>query len=100
VRCAALLLLSLAGCVQLTTRASITVGAGGHGEIVFDVAEGADVRVTNTGPVEVLIRLDAAPPVPMAPGATHTFAASPRVRIGVHNPTPREAGLLVVSSPR
>ncbi|MBI2930046.1 MAG: hypothetical protein HYY16_00215 [Planctomycetes bacterium] len=91
-RRAALLLSALAGCVTVTTRATIHVGAGGTGDVRLRVERAGMLRVVNIGSVPVEI-VDERTFTPLAPGATVTLDAVGEKRLRVVNRTQSEASV-------
>ncbi len=90
--------LLLAGCVSVTTRATVTIGAGGQAEMTFTV-DGADTLVVrNTGSVPVdVIEADVMwmQEVVLAPGHSRSIAMSGSKTLRIFNRADREAAVVV-----
>ena len=87
-------LLALAGCVALTTRATVTVGAGGRADLIFGGREGERVRITNTGAVAVNV-LVGSRATALESGKSIILSWPAEPRLVVVNPGGREAAVLV-----
>ncbi len=89
------LLIALVGCVEVTTRATVTVGAGGRAELAFGGREGEPFRLANTGTAPVDVRIGRDETLRLEPGRTILLKWPADARLEVVNLTDREAALVV-----